>query len=421
MKAVQGATTPTTSIAIAGRVGTPDATKILVFLLAAVLPFDSVSVIPRSAGWNLFAYQLVSVLTVATACVSYRVVWLPSRILCAYAAVVLQSVVLFVAEASMDPTIVKEVVQLLLLVALCVGLYNFASRHLPTTLDFLRAAFAIWLASAGVFYVLHFATGSTFGVFVSDYLPVPRLTGLNADPNVFGIYLLTFLPVVAWSTRKSVPRAALVLAAGVLVSLTLSRANGIILAAYVVLILLGVGRSKSLRLREKLLLLACMTIAAVVALRVEAVRAVAELRLTQLAIETSVASYSRFGIWRDAITYWLSEWVLGVGLERPRLLLGRFVHNTFLELLLSCGIFALPLLALYVYYPLRHLRRAIVHRSRRDLAFLQCYVLHILCLSFVSLVIFEPTVFLFVLSESSFRSRSSGPLFVQRCFRGDAS
>jgi O-antigen ligase len=119
--------------------------------------------------------------------------------------------------------------------------------------------------------------------------------------------------------------------------------------------------------------------------------------------ENSINSDSRFGIWIRALDVIKLYPGLGIGLDHSILYLNKYAHNTFLEWILSCGVFLGSIINVFYFINLlKHLRRA--KHSEFDFYMFIAYLNHIVTLSFVSLVSFEPTFILFAISSAHFKN-----------------
>lgn len=372
----------------------------LYLFLMMFLLFDRISILPKGIPANLFIYQFIVCIIFLFSIVCFKEIYIPINIILVYLGVFIQSAVVILLGRADFNVILKECIQLILLILLSICIYNYFIRERDNLVKYINIAFYFWALSALFFMSSFYLVHTQFGVYLDSYFPYPRATGLNADPNVLGIYLLTFLPIVLYLNRNKRSKKIKALAISfVVIILTFSRSNIIL---YLVLLgfycMLGLIYKKVSR-KEVYIIFLLLTILFLMVFLIPIFREAALLRIQQFNSENSINSDSRFGIWVRAIEVIKHYPVWGVGLDHSMLYLDKYVHNTFLEWILSSGVLlGTAIIIFYLINLIKHLRR--MRKDEFDFYMFIAYLNHIITLSFVSLVNFEPTFILFAITSA---------------------
>lgn len=372
---------------------------LLYFCLVCTLLLDRFSLVRPGFGGKIFIYQAISFGLVFFSFAMHDSIYIPCRIITAYLPVFIQSCLVVIIGRAGLGIILKENIQLIFLLAMTVVVYNYAKTKTPRFLQFISMSYHFWIISALILAALYLSHGIRLGINIDGYFPYPRLKGLSGDPNVFGIYILTFLPFVLYQNKDKRNRKIFILIfTTATIFMTFSRTNILVLLLFFpIYIALGLASGKISR-KEVLFILLMLLILSSVILTSVPVRQAVILRFTQFVNDTSVNSNSRFGLWVKGLNLYRRYPVMGIGMDHSTVHLHYFIHNTFIEWIVSCGIFSLCVLGLYARYFFLHLIRC--KKNEMDFYYCLAYLLHILTLSCVSLLNFEPTFIIFSLSEA---------------------
>ena len=376
----------------------------LYLFLMIFLLFDRISILPKDSPVNLFIYQFLVCIIGLFSIVYFKKIYIPQNIIIVYYGVFIQSAVVILIGRADFNVILKECIQLMLLILLSIIIYNYFMRERDKLIKYINIAFNFWAFSAMFFMSLFYLFHTEFGVYLDAYFPYPRATGLNTDPNVLGIYILTFLPFVLYLNRnKSSKKIKALVLSFIVVALTFSRSN-IILCVILFVFYCIIGLIfKKVSKKEVAVVFIILIILFLMVFLIPTFREATFLRIQQFDQENSINSDSRFGIWVRALDIIKKYPVWGVGIDHSILYLDKYAHNTFLEWILSCGIFLGTVITLfYLINILKHLRRLKIDEF--DFYMFIAYLNHIITLSFVSLVSFEPTFILFAISSAHFNN-----------------
>lgn len=376
----------------------------LYLFLMMFLLFDRYSILPEGSVVNLFIYQflicLISLLSIAT----FKKIFMPDKVIIIYFSVFIQSAVLILIGRVEFNIILKECIQLILLILLAINIYNYFMRERDKLIKFINIAFYFWIFSALFFMISFYLFDTKMGVFLDVYFPYPRATGLNVDPNVLGIYILTFLPFVLYFNRKKSSKKvkALVLSF-IVIALTFSRSNIVLFVVFLVFYCVTGLISKKVSKKEACTVFFILAILFLIVFLIPSVREVILLRIQQFNQENTINSDSRFGIWVRALEVIKQYPVLGVGLDHSKFYLYKYVHNTFIEWILSVGVFlGIVIIIFYLRNLFKHLRK--IKQSEFDFYMFIAYLNHIITLNFVSLLSFEPTFILFAITAAHLKN-----------------
>lgn len=388
----------------------------ILLLLLLTLPFDRISITPQGSFVNVYAYQILMVVFIAACSIIYRKLYFKASVLVLFFLVIVHSALVISTANPEVKELIKFDVKLFMLLMFFVVAENFILHDLPGTIKTIRWSLLLWLLSSLFFLCLYIYSGTNFGIYIDRYFPIPRMTGLNNDPNVFGIYLLTFLPLSLYfqQAKASSPRfanikiMALIALSVLCILLTFSRSNLPIMVIFLLVYsLYAFLWEKNFKLIS---IMAVATIGAtcLIYLFVPQLLQAIELRVEQLHTEANLNSDSRFGLWIKGLSIFIDNPFLGIGLGQSINHMGKYIHNTFLEWIVSCGILGITIIGLYCAYLVRHLRNLFADRLNDYI--LMAYLCHFMAIGFVSLPVFEPTFFLFALSEAYFIFRRRGQL-----------
>jgi len=379
----------------------------LFLILMLFLNWDY-SLVPQGFPFHIAFYQVLSVLLFGLLFVYFDKIYFPVKILFAYLCIFLSNLLVCVVKGLPLASVFVENSQLIILMFLCLASYNYFLQHNDRSfiLRILFIAYVFWIIQGLVSEISYFANFSSFGVTYPDpFFPFPRLTGLNSDPNVFGMYLLTFFPIIFTLTPSHKIRILVFVSTLLLILLTFSRSNTILFFMFTLIYFFLALRFRQISMGEiSMYLILSLLIALTIFLTFhEAVL----LRIEQLLAETNLESYSRFHLWTDSLSIIARNPLMGIGGEQSIHFLPDHVHNTFLEIYMSYGLLSLPLEFLYFRYLFYHFQVARIKGSKPDLALFGAYLSHIMVLFFVTQILFEPTILLFSLSESLLTQRQS--------------
>jgi hypothetical protein len=210
---------------------------------------------------------------------------------------------------------------------------------------------------------------------VTDRGILPRLAGLHGDSNFFALLSAAGLMVGLFDSELRRRWLVFVIAGAITLSMSRSVIAGTAIA-YV--ICRGVISGQLLRLGLLLVLVGAIVVVVVPG---EALSLVIERRLHGI-----VGDESRFNLWLPIVTRFDLVW-FGNGLYAIKAALGRFSHNTFIDVLVEIG----PMgLALYVVFLGAIFVRAIARRRSTEAAWV---FLCVLTLPFFSLL-YNPVLFI---------------------------
>lgn len=370
---------------------------LLYFLLFTFLLGDRISLISLG-GFNVFPYQALTALIAFFSIIYFKKIHIPLKIFFIYSLIIFQSCILLIVDKALYPqTIIKENIQLILLLVLSIVIYNYLIIKKEKIYSFINSAYTFWIISGLVFVLSFYLLNTKYGVFYNNYFPYPRATGFNVDPNVFGIYLLTFLPIALYYNRLNIKRKIIyILISTMMIVLTFSRTNTILIFVFILLYCVSSRIFKHVSNKEASLLIILVLIASIIIISIPNFREAISLRIEQLLLEANVNSDSRFGLWSRSIESLKNNIILGVGIDHPILYINKYIHNTFLEILMSFGVVGIFIILFYIYNLLIHVANA--RNSESDFYMMFAYIFHFISISFVSLVTFEPTIILFTLS-----------------------
>lgn len=374
----------------------------LYFCFLALLILDRTPILPSAGFFQVFPYQLIEAVLLFFMFVVYRKIYVPNRILFAYLPVFIQSGLIILSGRVEKSVIVKENIQLMLLIILSVLIYNYGIKKWGRLIFFIEKAYLVWIGAALLLLAFYWGFGIDFGVLIDRYFPYPRLIGLSGDPNVLGIYILTFLPIVLYQKHARLRiKILLLIITFAMILLTFSRANIVVLIAFIPAYIYVGMVNKLLRKKEVLCIFIFIVLIVAVLLSVPDFREPVLLRFSQFKNESNIHSDSRFGLWIKGLKLFIEHPIFGVGMDHCEIHIHYFIHNTFIEWVASCGIFSFFVIRLYISNCIRHFRRC--KESILDFYLFAAYFLHLFTLSFVSLLNFEPTFILLAISETHFR------------------
>lgn len=365
-------------------------------LFICVLLMDRVCLI-SIGGFSIFPYQALIVILSFLLWTNYKKIYIPKSITILYYLIIMQGTIISLIGNVDIFTIVKESIQTLLLIILSWVLYNYLIKNFYKFIKFIEYALIFWVISGALFFIAYYIIGSRFGVYYSDFLPYPRATGFNVDPNVYGIYILTFMPLALYHNRYNIKRKILInVVCLIAILLTFSRANTVVIISFFILYIL-LSIIFKVNTKKEITILICVMLFIFIGLFiVPTTRDAITIRIEQLFMEASVTSDSRFGIWVDTLDILKDNFLIGVGIDHPIMYLGKYVHNTFIEIILSFGIIGLILIWKYVYNLIIHISK--IKNDEFNFYISLAYINHILSLLFVSLINFEPTFVLFTIT-----------------------
>lgn len=376
---------------------------IFYIILLFMLMDNRLSLAPESLPFKMFIYQIASCVIILCSLIVFRKIYIPLQIMLVYFLVLIQSGLVMLTGRAHTDIIIREDIQLILLLIFVIVIYNYFLRSPAKFLKIFKYAFYFWCISALVFAAAYFAFGTSFGIRQDIYFPYPRATGFNVDPNVFGIYILTFIPLALFCSRSRISSKIFILLLSITcIVFSFSRSN-IVLAGVFILIYFIYGLYlKKIGRREVFCTILILAAMALCMFSIPALRDAVLLRVSQFGIDANVNSDSRFGLWVKAFGVIKKYPVLGVGFDHPILYIGRYIHNTFIEWVASCGVFGIIVIIFYISNLVKHLRRA--GKSDFDFYMSVAYITHFITISFVSELNFEPTFLLFALSQVNMKN-----------------
>ena len=191
------------------------------------------------------------------------------------------------------------------------------------------------------------------GSLIQNY----RLRGFNIDPNTsVGVFISAFsIDMIMMMLRKKKDKIYPVSLLVCLLCIILTNSRMGILAALIVMFITGVyiirnlpERQKKLVIIQLLIILALLVAAAVISGKSARIFA----RLSSIYGNRSGFNdeYGRGSIWKNAIEIWIEHGLFfGIGFARMQFMTatGRVCHNTWLEILSSCGLIIGGLIILY--------------------------------------------------------------------------
>lgn len=378
---------------------------IFYIILLFMLIDNSISLVPESVPFKIFIYQLMSCIIMLFSIVIYRKIYIPMRLMIVYSLILVQSGLLILIGRVDTKIILRENIQLILLLIFAVVIYNYFSADQEKLLKIIEYAFYFWCVSALFFAVLNMVFKTDFGIYKDSYFPYPRLKGFNADPNVFGIYILTFSPLALYCSRRREKRKVLVLLITITcIILSFSRSNIILTGVFIIIYFIYGFYLKKVKKGEVFSVIIILALITLCLASITPLRNAFILRANQFMHEANINSDSRFGLWVKAFGLISKYPILGVGLDHPIFYIEKYIHNTFIEWIASCGVFGIIVDLFYICNLIKHLLRA--KKSDFDFYMAVAYITHFLTISFVSELNFEPTFLLFALSQVNFNQNN---------------
>lgn len=376
---------------------------ILYIILMFMLMDNRLSLAPQSLPFKMFIYQIASCVIILFSLIIFKKIYIPLQIMLVYFLVLIQSGLVILTGKTYTNTIIREDIQLILLLIFVIVIYNYFLRSPVKFLKIFKYAFYFWCISALMFEAAYFVFGTSFGILEDSYFPYPRATGFNVDPNVFGIYILTFMPLALFCSRSRIRNKIFILLLSITcIIFSFSRSNIVLTGVFILIYFLYGLYLKKIGRREVFCTILILAAMALCMFSIPTLRNAAILRVSQFGIDANANSNSRFGLWVKALGVIKKYPILGVGFDHPILYIGRYIHNTFIEWVASCGVFGVIVIIFYISNLIKHLLKA--GKSDFDFYMSVAYITHFITISFVSELNFEPTFLLLALSQVNMKN-----------------
>lgn len=151
---------------------------ILYIILMFMLMDNRLSLAPQSLPFKMFIYQIASCVIILFSLIIFRKIYIPLQIMLVYFLVLIQSGLVILTGRTYTNTIIREDIQLILLLIFVIVIYNYFLRSPVKFLKIFKYAFYFWCISALMFETAYFVLEPAL---VSSRIHISRIPELQAS------------------------------------------------------------------------------------------------------------------------------------------------------------------------------------------------------------------------------------------------